>query len=121
MFDTQSDDKFASSEEAKSALQKREHDEFSNETEWISNQDGTSRYKIKLTRLPEHLYPNKVDGQKISGTTINRFISLENRLQHPRNVKLKSGFHERVNDLIQEGMMKEVGLWDEHKTEFLQD
>ena len=114
MVDTQGDDKLASSEEDKSALQKRAHDEFINETERISNHDGTSRYKIKLSRLPEHLYPNKVDGLKISGTAINRFISLENRLQHPRNAKLRSGVHERVNDLIQEGMMKEVGLWEEH-------
>ena len=45
------DDKLASSEEDKSALQKRAHDEFINETEWISYQDGTSRYKIKLTKL----------------------------------------------------------------------
>ena len=120
MVDTH-DDKLASSEEDKSALQKRAHDEFINETERISNHDGTSRYKIKLTRLPEHLYPNKVDGLKISGTAINRFISLENRLQHPRNAKLRSGVHERVNDLIQDGMMKEVGLWEEHKNEFLQD
>ena len=58
---------------------------------------------------------------KISGTAINRFISLESRLQNPRNAKLRSGVHERVNDLIQEGMMKEVGLWEEHKIEFLKD
>ena len=83
VVDTQGDDKLASSEEDKSALQKRAHDEFINETVRISNHDGTSRYKIKLSRLPEHLYPNKVDGLKISGTAINRFISLENRLQHP--------------------------------------
>ena len=83
VVDTQSDDKLPSSEEDKSDLHRRVHDEFNNETEQILNQDGTSRYRIKLTRLPEHLYPNKVDGVRISGTTINRFISLENRLQHP--------------------------------------
>ena len=121
MVDTQGDDKLASSEVDKSALQKRAHDEFINETERISNQDGTGGYKIKLTRLPEQLYHNKVDGLKISGTAIKRVISLKNRLQHPRNAKLKSGVQERVNDLIQEGMMKEVGLWEEHKSEFLQD
>ena len=88
VVNTQNDDKFASSEEDKSALQKRAHDEFNNEIERISNQDGTSRYNIKITRLPEHLYPNKVDGLKISGTAISRFIYLENRLQHPRNAKL---------------------------------
>ena len=121
VVDTQSDDKLASSEEDKSALQKRAHDEFNNETDRISNQNGTSWYKIKLTRLPEHLYPNQVDGLKISGTAINRFISLENRRHHPRNAKLRSGVHERVSDLIQEGMLKEVGIREEHKIEFLQD
>ena len=119
VVDVQNDDQHTSNEEDKSALQKRAYDEFNNETERIPNQDGTFRYKIKLTRLPEHLYPSKVDGLKISGTAINRFTSLENRLQHPRNAKLRAGVHERVNDLIQEGMMKEVGPWDDHKNKFL--
>ena len=60
--------------EDKSVLQKKAHEDFNAKTERIPNEDGTFRYKIKLTRLPDHLYPPKVDGKKISGMAINRFI-----------------------------------------------
>ena len=68
-----------------------------------------------MTRLLDNLYPRKIDRFKDGGTAMNRFFSMENRLQHPRNAKLRTGVQERINDLIQDGMMIDVGTWEQHK------
>ena len=87
----------------------------------IPVEPGVIRYKIKLSRLPNELYPMRVDGAKISGQAIQRFYSLEKRLDHPRNSKLRSGVHTRVETLIEEGMLIPTGYWIDHQDDFLQD
>ena len=77
----------------------------------IPQNDDAHRYMIKLTRLPESLYPLKVEGTKISSSAIGRFYALERRLDHPRNKKLHEGVHERVKSLIADEIMVRVGLW----------
>ena len=87
----------------------------------IPVEPGVIRYRIKLSRLPNELYPMRVDGAKISGQAIQRFYSLEKRLDHPRNSKLRNGVHTRVETLINEGMLIPTGHWMNHQEDFLKD
>ena len=97
--------------EDKSTLQKEAYKNFiSNVQVKPTKCEGVYRFSIKLTRLPEYLYPIRVDGRKISGQAVSRFHALENRLNHNRNKKLREGVHERINSLIKDDMMKLVGL-----------
>ena len=49
-----------------SVLQKRAHQEFIDNVQIISNPDRSKLFKMKLSRLPEELYPIRVDGKTIS-------------------------------------------------------
>ena len=72
-----------------------------------------------MTRLPDDLYPETVDGVKITNQALSRYYALENRLHAQRNGVLKKGVHERIQALIDDGIIKEVGNWDDHKEKFL--
>ena len=104
----------------RSALQTTAHKEFKENVSLVKSNNG-ARYEIRLTRLPENLYPLKVDGINISGSAIHRFISLEKRLDHRRNKKLHDGVHDCIKSLINDEMMIKVGLWDEHKRLFMKN
>ena len=120
-IDQKEDEECYPNKESKSALQKPAHDDFNKNSEVVPLGDGISRYKIKLTRLPENLYPISVNGTKITGNAINRFFSLEKRLSHPRNKRLREGVKERVDALINDNMMIPVGYWEDNKEEFLKN
>ena len=87
----------------------------------IPNADGGHRFKVKLSRLPEELYPLRVDGIAISGSALNRFFALDKRLNHVRNAKLLKGVHERVESLINDKIMVLIREWEAKKDEFLKD
>ena len=104
-----------------SVLQQRAHQEFYDNVQLISSTDGENRFKVKLSRLPEELYPLRVDGKAISGSALNRFFALEKRLNHVRSAKLLKGVHERVEILIDDKIMVPISEWEAKKDEFLKD
>ena len=105
----------------KSALQRKAYSDFLNNHRLIPLGNNQFRFQIKLTRLPKYLYPERVDGRKISSNAINRFYALERRLHHNRNKELKKGVFDRIEALLNDGMLVKVGPWEEHKAAFLKD
>ena len=105
----------------RSALQKKAHREFNETLKSKPTDKGFVRYQDKLSRLPDELYPIKVDGKKISGSAVQRIHLLEKRLDHPRNKSLKEGVHARVQALIQDKMLIKIGNWHDYEHEFLKD
>ena len=85
----------------------------------IPQDDGSFRFKIKVTRLPDDLYPENVDGVKITNQALSRYYALEKRLHSQRNGVLKKEVQERVQALIDEGIIKEIGNWEDHKNELM--
>ena len=70
--------------------------------------------------MPDDLYPETVDGVMGAYQALSRYYALENRLHSQRNGVLKKGGHERVQALIDDGIIKEVGNWEDHKQKFLE-
>ena len=103
----------------KSQMQQKALERFNQTHTLIPQDDGNFRFKIKVTRLPDDLYPENVDGVKITNQALSRYYALENRLHAQRNGVLKKGVHERIQALIDDGIIKEVGNWDDHKEKFL--
>ena len=104
-----------------SVLQQRAHQEFHDNVQLISSTDGENRFKVKLSRIPEELYPLRVDGKSISGSSLNRFFTLEKRLNHVRKAKMLKGVYERVEGLINDKIMIPIGEWDTKKEMFVKD
>ena len=99
----------------KSQMQQKALERFNQTHTLIPQDDGNFRFKIKVTRLPDDLYPETVDGVKITNQALSRYYALENRLHAQRNGVLKKGVHERIQALIDDGIIKEIGNWDDHK------
>lgn len=95
----------------RSALQKKARREFNETLKSKPTDEGFVRYQVKLSQLPDELYPIKVDGKKIIDSAIQRFHSLEKRLDHPRNKSLRDGVHARLQALIQDKMLIKIGEW----------
>ena len=108
--------------EDKSVLQKKALKNFTENVKFnpIEGSDK-ARIQIALTRLPDYLYPLRVDGKKITDQAVGRFLNMEKRLAHPRNKKLKEGVHDRIKDLIKDEMLELVGDWKSYKPEFNKD
>ena len=103
----------------KSQLQQKALERFNQAHILIKQEDGSFRFKIKVSRLPDDLYPENVDGVKITNQALSRYYALENRLYSQRNGVLKKRVHDRVQALIDEGIIKEIGKYEDHKEDFL--
>ena len=103
----------------KSQMQQKALERFNEIHTLIPQDDGNFRFKIKVTRIPDDLYPETVDGVKITNQALSRYYALENQLHAQGNGVLKKGVHERIQALIDDGIIKEVGNWEDHKEKFL--
>ena len=99
----------------KSILAKAAIEHFRNTHRFVPQSGGNWRIMIKVTRLPDYLYPDKVDGTSITKVAINRYFRLQNRLHHARNAKLYREVSKRITDLIDTKIMVPVGKWDDEK------
>ena len=94
----------------RSALQQNAYEDFKKTYKTIPQPNGGFRFQVKVTRLPDSLYPEKVNGEKITKNALSRYFTLENRLWSPRNTPLRKGVFERVDDLIKDKIIVPIGI-----------
>ena len=100
-------------------MQRKAIERFDKTHQLVKQEDGNYRFRIKVTRLPDFLFPEMVDGVKITNQALSRYYALEARLHSQRNGVPKKGVHESVQSLIDEGIIKSIGPWDDHKDKFM--